>query len=308
MTATLALILFLSRPAAASDPAVAASTADICAPSQSAWERDALSRQVAENSHTDPCFQQEHRFVLKGFDPTGPTRPPACDNEAIWRQVRQAYVEALQSDPDNPVARNAAAFLTMSRVPLATKYMYGAYGTFDTTNPTIHLDKALYEKLWASLDGWSHFAEELKPLVEETESPLVHEVAHARAFEARGDGYPFAEDELVAYGDQALFLRAKLRRDPAYMDLSKIDDAMSFALGETAVFAAKTWWTKPLSAAVIERAKTFTPDVRRRLGVTTYQTNDWFLVRSMAGGLKDFEANARARERQQKQWTLTQAQ
>ena len=291
MLAPLALFLMLSRPAAAADPAPAA---DACAPSQAAWESDDLSRKVAENSHTDPCFQQEHRWVLKGFDPTGPATPPACDNEAIWRQVRRAYMDALGADPDNPVARSAAAFLTKSTVPLSTEYMFQVYGTFDTTNPTISLDKDRFEALWASLDGWSRFAERLQPVVEQTESPMVHEVAHARAYEALGDLYPFAEDELVAYGDQALFLRVKLRRDPGYMDLGKIDDAMSSALGETSVFAAKPWWSKALSAEVIERAKTFTPEVRRRLGVTTYQTNDWFLVRSMAGGLKAFEANAGA--------------
>ena len=283
----LALVLPLSgRPAAAAAPAGA------CAKWEEEAQGDENARALAQYSHDDPCFQQSLRFDASWIrGSTGPAVPPACDNAAIWARVRQAYVVALSSDPNDAIARGAAAFLKSSRVPLAAKPLHGAYGDFDVTDPAIRLDEPRYKELWKSLDGWAVFPERLKPLVAQTQSALIHEIAHARAYEALGDAYPFAENELVAYGDQALFVRARLRRDPSYEGLDRIDAAMSAALDSMA--DATPWWTRPLPASDIERAKAFSPGVRRRLGASGDQTNDWFLVRSMAGGLPDFEANTR---------------
>lgn len=234
---------------------------------------------VASPEESDPCFGRV-----------------GCSSAAVSADLRRLYIEHLGSVPGDAVGRAAAEFLRTSSVNIAVvnleaKMVPGVWGIYDAALDEVEFHNRLFKPLWAKIED-SRLPPEAEGVVEHTTPGLAHELRHARMDHELGFEEPgFRETESLAHADMALSLWARLEREPDYEGMGTFNGILLSTAGFPA--PAAKWWKEPLKTADLERLFEYATVAKSLMGeeLTERTLSDWFLVRSLAGGLAGLEAN-----------------
>jgi hypothetical protein len=231
-------------------------------------------RRIRQEEESDPCRGRA-----------------GCGSAVVLEDLRRRYIVHLSSVPGDGVGMTAAEFLRTSSIAFSFVDLEEALATYDSIRDAVEFPERLFAPLWAGIKD-SRLGPEAEDVVERTAPALAHELRHARMLHELGFNEPgFAETESLAYADLALFLWARLERDPDYEGMGTFNRLLM----STAGFAAPSarWWREPVRASDLERLRAYTPSAKRLMGdaVMENTSNDWFLARSLAGGLAGLDAN-----------------
>lgn len=221
----------------------------------------------------------------------------ACDPREVWTSLRALYIRNLASVDGDEVGREASAFLAASSVTLrgAAPAAGGdsrnsiLLAVYRHRENRITLSNALITGLWPRLEG-SNLPPEAEAAVDATAASIVHELRHAR--QAHELGYIdriFFETESLAYADEALFLWARLARDPDYQGMGTFNSVLLSTAGFPAPPAQ--WWKEPLDAADLPRLKAHKDIAKELMGpaLRNSTVNEWFAARSLGAGFAGME-------------------
>jgi len=221
-----------------------------------------------------------------------------CDPRKVWGSLRRLYIRRLTSVPGDEVGRDAAEFLrtssvTLKAIDVGLKMGPGVLAVYVPQAGRVELPIELFKPLWPLLKG-SELPPEAAKIVEATASSLVHELRHARQAHTLGFTDPgFFETEALAYADQALFIWARLEREPDHAGMEEFDRVLMSMAGLPAT--PSPWWKQPLKLSDLPRLKELRGAAKSLVGKSLRENtvNDWFFARSLAGGLDGLEANVR---------------
>lgn len=219
--------------------------------------------------------------------------------------LREAYVKLFEDDASDVVSSETASFLRSSTTPIElvqlkdttqAEYSGGAvhlnlgwllsrYGPDNSGSDEAGWDDA---RRRAVIETWLSDPEAVASFARRTAVLVAHEIGHAiYELNLGADDEPAeSEQELMCRYREVLFLRARLRREPDFMDLEAYDALMREAFKEPP--PAGPWWSDPLPRWLTERrAWDADYELRRRFPrrFEAFARREWYRQRLLDNGL-----------------------